>query len=148
MNRERFHYKVARILPWYVAMAGLAVFLILYPGPTTYFQFLKTFPGSLIRYGAAGVFIYYLFLHLPTFVRSVLRTPAVEYEGRVLLVRGWQDQSFDLNHIGKIVVRVDQQNEKFFVSTSGMKQACIPLRAIDGPASLVRFLQGLAAQGA
>lgn len=142
-NNERYYYRASVILPSYLFMLGLAIYLVWDPLPSQRFDYLQHYPGSIVRYGLAMVLGFSSFWMLPTFVRSLFRIPAVQYDGRVLVVRGWEDRIFDLSSGQEIEIRVDEDGANVLISANGVKPARIRLLHIEGPTSLVRFLESL-----
>ncbi|MDP1618836.1 MAG: hypothetical protein Q8L83_15905 [Phenylobacterium sp.] len=140
MPAAKYYYRSSLI--WrYFGMITLIVVNLL-DLPSTYFQFFNEYPGKLIVYAVAIYLVVVLLGQLPAFVRAVFRIPAVEYNDRILLVRGWTDQSFTIIPGGEVRLRFEEKRDRILVS-EGTRTACIYLGQIDGPASLARFLKGL-----
>lgn len=150
-EKIKFYYNANRIIPNYIAMICLSVFLVWSPYPSTYFSFLKHMPGIIVVYGCVAIFLYFLMLRLPTFVRSVLRIPALEFDGTCLIIRGWEDRSFNLDPTCEIArqihVEVDNQNEVINVTSDEIKSARIYMRQVNDPRMIVSFLESLTSNG-
>lgn len=139
----RFYYKPSAVLPRYLGQAGLLVLGLWSPFPTTYFGYLDRMPGILFLYGLAAILAFALFIELPTFVRALFRIPAVEFDGETLLIRGWEDRSFNIATDREFAVRVDDR-ERILVTARDRKSACLYSPQIEGPKTVARFFDALA----
>ena len=143
MPVTKFYYRASVIWYW-LGLIGI-VFLNLLDLPSTYFVLLTDYPGRLIINVVLAVLVIYLLWQLPAVVRTVLRIPVIEYDGQVLLVRGWNNQSFSVAQERGISFRVDEQHQWIHLC-AGSKSARIHMRQIDGPTSVIRFLEGLTSE--
>lgn len=143
----QFYYKTSAVLPRYVGQAGLLVLALCSPFPTTYFGYLKQMPGILILYGCAAILAFVLFIELPTFVRALFRIPAVEFDGETLLIRGWEDRSFNMATERDFAVRVDDRG-RILITARDRKSACLYSPQIEGPKTVARFFEALAKNSA
>lgn len=83
------HYRARRlILSYFVLLASLFV-AMLFDGDGTYTRSLTHQPGILFLYLCSAVVAWILVWRLPYVLRAIFRIPAVEYDGRKLIVRGW-----------------------------------------------------------
>ena len=138
----RFHYRLSWVAGTFLGFSVAAFMAIWNPYESTYLRFLDRYPGRILVLVSAAVVVGVLIYRLPTFVRAVARIPAVQYDGRVLLVRGWEDRTFATNQ--ELDVQVDEARRKVLVSGEGEPAAVILLRDIAGPGRLVAFLKRLA----
>ena len=137
----RFYYRASNVAVPFIGISALSLFIIWSPFESRYFGFLQHYPGRAVIFAIVGIYVTVLVWLLPTVVRSIARIPAVEFDGRTLLVRGWQDRSFDTVEDD---IRVEAGVQRISIAATGRPRASIPLRHIEGPASLVRFLNSLA----
>jgi hypothetical protein len=82
------HYKAKKVI---LAYLGLLVMLLgaFSGGDVTYTRFLTYPPGLYLLYLACAILAWLIVWRLPYFVRAIFRVPALEYDGRKLVVRGW-----------------------------------------------------------
>lgn len=106
-----------------------------------YGAILITYPGRLIVWALSIYIAVQLWSRLPILVRWLLRIPAIEFDGCVLTVRGWNDKNFDLRAISTLSIVEDEDRGDLWIKSNGGVQARVHLRDIEGPRSLVRFLQ-------
>jgi hypothetical protein len=139
---KRFYYRPQAIVPGYIFFILLSLILLWSPFPSRYFRFLEHPPGIYIIYFCVIIYAFVLIWKLPTFSRSLLRIPAVEFDGNNLLVRGWENRTFTISPDHKISIR-DDGTGKLIVSSSTNKPAIIYLRHIEQRSALVSFLNGL-----
>ncbi|HYC68584.1 hypothetical protein [Brevundimonas sp.] len=139
----KFHYRTSAIAYPFIGFSALSILLVWSPFGSTYYRFLEHYPGRLIVFGIVAIYVVCLVWRLPTFVRALARIPAVQHDGRVLLIRGWEDRSFSMDR--PIDVRVDEERQRIEVSVNSGRAASILLRDIEGPRTLISFLESLAA---
>jgi hypothetical protein len=147
-SSEKFHYSSLAVISRYGLMLALLAFsLTLFneSSPTTYFSYLRHPPGSFLVYISWGVCAFIFITRTPAFFRAVGRVPAVEFDGRHLLVRGWETVVFDLEADPSITYRVDDGRGRVVITSETGKSAVVPLGQIDGPRSLIRFLEEVTA---
>ena len=134
-----------RALPVALRQAGLLVLIALLPvsikWPSTYFSYLKQPPGSYLLYAVGAVLVAVALSRIPVVVRALGRIPAAELQGGTLLVRGWEDRRFTLSSQRPVRFRLDESRGRIVIEAHGQASAQIDMRDLDGPTSLVRFLE-------
>ena len=143
----RIYYRASSIVPNYLGGIALVVLGLWSPFPTTYLGFLKVMPGRLLIYACGAILIFALLRHLPTFFRALFRIPAVELTGDRLLIRGWEDRTFETGPRGGLVVRMDEDRQLILLSAPGRQPARIHTKLLQGPRTVATFLTDLAAGG-
>ena len=142
----RFYYRASFIVPNYLGVIALVILGLWSPFPTTYLGFLKVMPGKLVIYACGAILVFALLQRLPTFVRALFRIPAVELTGDRLLVRGWEDRTFETGPRGGLVVRIDEDKQQLLLSAPGRQPARIHIRLLEGSRTVATFLTDLAAR--
>jgi choline dehydrogenase-like flavoprotein len=141
-QQPKFYY---RALPVALRQAGLLIMIALLPvamnGPSTFFRYLHQPPGSYIVYAVGAVLVGIALSRIPMVVRALGRIPAVELRGGTLLVRGWEDRRFTLSSQRPVRFRLDESRGRIVIEAHGQASAQIDMRDLDGPTSLVRFLE-------
>ncbi len=133
----KFYYRTSSVAFAFAVPAAILAVLVWSPGESTYFAFLDRYPGRALIWVLVGIGVLLMMPLLPHLMRAAARIPAVEFDGTTLLVRGWEDRFFNTDHDD---IRFDVVDQRITISASGRPKACISLKHIDGPTSLVRFL--------
>ncbi|GAA0615195.1 hypothetical protein GCM10009422_07770 [Brevundimonas kwangchunensis] len=126
---------VATGLSLYLGQGGVGRYSI--------YIFLEEPPGSYFLYLVGGVLALGLLRELPAFVRAVVRIPAVQFDGRTLLVRGWDNHAFDTVEDSSIWHSINDAGSVITIGSGKGAKARIYTKQVEGHLSLLRFLDDL-----
>jgi hypothetical protein len=140
----RAYYNRAFFLPRYLGLCGLILLTVFEPfDDSTYMKFFLTPPGEYLVYAVTFLLAVEAVRLMPIFFMALFKIPAVEFDGRKLVVKGWFDKTF-VPIDDKLSFR-DEAGRVLLSSESGVK-ASIVLAHIEGPRTLLNFFQNLQLQ--
>lgn len=87
--RQVAHYKGQKIILLYVGILAILSGSLFPNSDVTYTRFLTYPPGLYLLYVSWVVMGWVVVWRLPYFFRAIFRIPALEYDGQMLTVRGW-----------------------------------------------------------
>lgn len=137
------HYNRLKIVPLYL-FGILAASVCAFPiSEGTTLSAMVRPPGIYLTYAVSAVIVAMLLWRLPLFVMAAVGIPAIEYDGDVLLVRGWRDFKMTQNDLAGAHTYIRKGGSIAIETPFRKYPVVIDLRHLSHPHDATRLLQRL-----